>query len=337
MKYVTIKDIASRLNLSVSTVSRGLSDDKSIRLQTRQKIQAVADEMGYKRNKAAALLRTGRTNTVGVVVNEMLTPFASRVLEGIQAELQSAGYQMQIANSREDPQQERRNLQLMENSFVDGIIVAPCHGQSNVDEFQGLLKGGHPMVFFARSIKNLDVSKVVSNDNDKAYFLTEHLIRSGRKRIVHVKGPDDVSNFVDIYRGYTECLRHFGLKVDPELVVESALSVTDGQLVADRLVDSGIEFDAVFACTDILAIGVMNRLRQLGYDVPGDVAVAGFSGSPLSEMVYPALTTVEPPHFEMGVQTARLLLDQIEAETPQEPRTVVLDSKICLRASTCLG
>lgn len=333
MKHVTIKDIAVRLNLSVSTISRALADDKNIRFETRARIVKTAEEMGYRRNPVAALLRTGRTNSIGIIVNEMITSFAAKVIEGIQSVLHTKGYRIHIADSHDDPMQERRNLQMMESSLVDGLIVAPCNNSSNIDEFRRLAAKGLPMVFFSRSIKDLDVSKVVANDYDKAFYLTEHLLRSGRKRIVHVCGPDDVNNFADIRRGYTDCLRKFKVELSPDLIIPADLCVSDGQRVADQLVEDGVDFDAVFACTDILAISIMNALRRHGYSIPDDIAVAGFSGSPLAQLVYPLLTTVEPPHFEMGEKTARLLLDRIAAPSA-DLQTIVLDSRICLREST---
>lgn len=333
MKHVTIKDIAVKLGLSVSTVSRALADDKNIKEETKKLVADTAQRMGYRRNYAAALLRSGKTGVIGVVVNEMLTPFASKVLEGIQKVTMEAGYRIQIANSYDDPEQERRNLQMMENSMVDGLIVVPCSDSANLDEFRRIIERGHPMVFFARSIKNLDVSKVVANDYDKAYYLTQHFIRSGRRRIVHVTGPDDISNYAEIRRGYIDCIKRSGLEFDPQLIVKANLNVKAGQDTADWLMQSGIEFDSIFACTDILAIGIMNKLRSYGVMVPQDVAIAGFSGSQLSQLVYPALTTVEPPLLEMGEKTAQLLLERIQ-RPDSEMKTIVLDSLLCLRESS---
>lgn len=333
MKNVTIKDIANRLSVSVSTVSRALADDKNIRKETKQQIVETAADMGYKRNNVAAILRTGRTFTIGVIVNETTTSYASQVLEGIQSVLHEAGYHINFADSHDSVEQERQNLKMMENALVDGIIVAPCQSSANLEEFRRLINSGRQIVFFGRSLKDLEVPKVIANDYDKAYYLTEHLIRSGCTRIVHVSGPKEVDNYSDITRGYQDCLKKFKVPYDNALIVESEISVNGGYQTADHLIENKIDFDSIFACCDLLAICIMNRLRHHGLRIPQDVSVAGFSGSTLSQLVYPTLTTVEPPLREMGEKVAKLMLKRIK-NPGSETETIVVDSRIQTREST---
>lgn len=333
MKNVTIKDIANHLCISVSTVSRALSDDKNIRKETKERIFKAAAELGYRRNPLAVNLRTGRSNTIGVIANEMISPFAALVFKGIQDVMLDAGVNVIMANSDNDSEQERRNLQIMESSMADGIIISLCEGSRNMDEFRRLQAKGIPMVFCAHTPSGFDASQVMVNDYDKAFYLMDHLICSGRRRIVHIKGPEDSVGHADIFRAYLDSLRKFGIEPDESLVIPARLSVEEGRRVADEILDSGIDFDAVFACGDLPAIGVMNRLRERGVRVPEDVSVAGFYGSPLSQMVYPALTTVEPPLYEMGQKAADLLLKRISYPDVKSER-VVVDAKIRLREST---
>ena len=193
MKHITIKDIARHLSLSVSTVSRALINDKNIRQETKERVLETAKMLGYKPNPVATNLKYGHTNTVGVIVPEMLTPFASQVISGIQSVLYANGIKVIIAESDEDPNKERENLQTMERFMVDGIIICLCSYKENLDQYIRLQQAEMPMVFYDRIPYGMNVSQVIVDDYIKAFFLVEHLIREGYRHIVHLQGPDDVS------------------------------------------------------------------------------------------------------------------------------------------------
>jgi DNA-binding LacI/PurR family transcriptional regulator len=333
MKRVTIKDIAKHLTLSVSTVSRALVDDKNIRRETKEKVLEAAKTLGYKPNPVATNLKYGRTNTVGVIVPEMLTPCAALVIEAIQKVLHPAGLKVIIAQSNENPEVERENLLMMERFMVDGIIICLSHHSANAGEYARVQAEGVPLVFYDRVPDDPNVSKVVINDYTKSFFLVEHLIRSGRKRIAHLQAPDYILNTGERYMGYRDCLEKFHIPYDDKLVVKTGITIEDGRQAAEKLLENQIPFDALFAFTETLAIGAMNYLREQSVKIPEEVAVAGFSGTVLSTIVYPQLTTVEQPFEKMGQTAAELILEKIK--NPKAPnRAVVLDAEIRLRAST---
>lgn len=333
MKHVTIKDIARSLCISVSTVSRALTDDKNIRRETREAVLREAERLGYRRNPVAMNLKMGRTNTIGVIVPEMHTPYASQVVAGIQSILYKNNQKVMIAESDENPNRERESLQMMEEFMVDGLIVSICSYKHNVETYRRLAKEGVAIVFYDRIPHGMDdMPQVMVDDNNDSYFMAEHLIRLGRRRIAYLYGPDDVYNAVERGRGYSEAMEKFHI-YDPQLVVKTGMTFTDGAAAMDSLVRQGIEFDAVYAFTDTLAIGAMNRLRELGRRVPEDVAVAGFSGTELSTIVYPQLTTVEPPLVEMGKRAAELVLEKVR-NPEAENRKIVLRTEMKCRAST---
>ena len=331
MKHVTIKDIARSLCISVSTVSRALTDDKNIRRETREAVLREAERLGYRRNPVAMNLKMGRTNTIGVIVPEMHTPYASQVVAGIQSVLYKNNQKVMIAESDESPL--RESLQMMEEFMVDGLIVSLCSYRQNIDVYRRLAAAGMAIVFYDRIPHGLDdMPQVMVDDNNDSYFMAEHLIRLGRRRIAYLYGPDDVYNAVERERGYREAMEKFHV-YDPQLVIKTGMTFADGAAAVDDLERRGIEFDAVFAFTDTLAIGAMNRLRELGRRIPEDVAVAGFSGTELSTIVYPKLTTVEPPLTEMGQRAAELVLEKVR--NPEvENRKIVLRTEMKCRAST---
>lgn len=333
MKHVTIKDIARSLCISVSTVSRALTDDKNIRRETREAVLREAERLGYRRNPVAMNLKMGRTNTIGVIVPEMHTPYASQVVAGIQGILYKNNQKVMIAESDEDPNRERESLQMMEEFMVDGLIVSICSYKHNVETYRRLAKEGVAIVFYDRIPHGMDdMPQVMVDDNNDSYFMAEHLIRLGRRRIAYLYGPDDVYNAVERGCGYREAMEKFHI-YDPQLVVNTGMTFADGAAAMDSLLRQGIEFDAVYAFTDTLAIGAMNRLRELGRRVPEDVAVAGFSGTELSTIVYPQLTTVEPPLVEMGKCAAELVLEKVR-NPEAENRKIVLRTEMKCRAST---
>ncbi len=334
MKRVTIKDIANHLTISVSSVSRALSGDKNIRRETKEAVLEAAKLLGYKPNPVATNLKYGRTNTIGVIVPEMITPYASQVISGIQEVLYGSGIKVIIAQSSESWESERENLATMERFMVDGIIVNLCDFKRNKCEYQRLHDDGMPMVFFDRIPHQMDVSQVVVDDYMKSFFLTEHLIRQGCKRIVHLRGADAVYNSELREKGYRDALQKFNIQLDfSKYIVNSGLRFEDGNRAVGELLAANLEFDAIFAFTDTLAIGALGRLRDEGICVPNDVAVASFSGTVLSTIVHPKLTTVEPPLVQMGREAAQLILEKIK--DPESPaRSIVLDADIVYRDST---
>lgn len=333
MKRITIKDIANNLNLSVSTVSRALSGDKNIRQETKDKIFKAADELGYHRNVIAAGLRSGRTNTIAFMADEMQNIFVSQVYHGIQEVMHDSGVRILICCSNADPDQERENLRIMENSMIDGVIMNLSHATDHTETFKRFEERGIPMVFFTNSPGNMETTKVVANNYDKAFYLTDYLICSGRRKIVHITGPQTISEIVDIKRAYCDALRKFQIPVYKDLIFETSLHIDGGRRIVDELIRNNVEFDAIFACNDLVAIGAMNRLHDYGKKIPEEVSIAGFSGSPISEIVYPPLTTVELPYKEIGKKAAELLLNRIKhPDTP--PVTVVMEAQIKLRDST---
>lgn len=332
-RRTTIKDIAKHLGLSVSTVSRALNNNENIKKETRELIMETARELNYRSNPIGLSLRHGVTNTIGVLVPEMVTPFASEVISGVQETLNKKEYKVIIAQSNEDPEKERENLQLMENFMVDGIIICPCDFKTNKNEYLKLQRHGIPIVFYDRIPFGMEVPNVIVDDYRESFFMVEHLIRLGRKRIVHVQGPRYIYNTVERARGYKDALKKFNIPLDDSLVIKTGMTFDDGRHAAETLLRRHVEFDAIFTFTETLALGIMNHLKYNLIKIPSEVAVASFSGTALSTVVYPQLTSVEQPKRLMGETAANLILEKISH--PSIPnKKVVLKSEIKLRTST---
>lgn len=334
MKRATIKDLSKFLSLSTSTISRALLNDKNVNFETRQRVLDAADQLGYKPNLTALNLKSGKSKTIGIVVPEMVTPFSAKVLEGIQNVLYPLGYRLVITQCDENPLIERENLELLEGFDVDGIIINVCHETFNNDIYRRIMGQGIPLVFFDRiPDKALDVSKVIVDDYIKTSLMVEHLVETGRKRIAYIMGPPTIRNVRERFNGYKRIVDKYGI-FDERLITQTeGMTFNDGRNAIQQLLDKKVEFDSVFAFSDTLAIGAMNFLLEKSLKIPGDVAVASFSGTELSTMVYPQLTSVQQPLTKMGEIAAELILEKIkDNSTPS--KTVSLDALLVFRTST---
>jgi len=333
MNNVTIKDIAAALSLSVSTVSRALSGDRNIREETRGRVLAAAEKMGYRKNPVAASLKAGRTRTVGVVVPEMWSGYTVQMIRGLQSVLYPLGIRVIIADSGEDPKREEENILMMERFMVDGLVVGLCSYLKNKDLYQRLIAQKTPMVFYGRIPHGLNVSQVLVDDYAKSFFMVEKMILSGRRRIVHLEGPEYIYNSLERSRGYRDALMKYDLDRDLSLRVRTGITIDDGARAVDRLLEEKVPFDAIFSFTERPAVGAMGRLQELGKRIPEDIAVCSFSGTTYTDVVYPRLTTVEPPMFAMGESVAELLIEKVK-DPDSAPRTVVLNAEIKMLGST---
>ena len=334
MRRITIKDLSKFLSLSTSAISRALLHDKNVNEETRKRVLDAAEKLGYKPNLTALNLQSGQSRTIGFVVPEMITPFSSTVLKGIQNILYPLGYRIIITQSDEDPLIERKNLQLLEEFNVDAIIINLCHETHNNDIYQSIMDKGTPLIFFDRiPHKSLDVSKVIIDDSIKAALMVEYLIKTGRKRIVHIMGPSTIRNAVERVNGYKRILMKYNI-FDENLIIQTdGMTFEHGKKAVKQLLNKNIEFDSIFAFSDTLAMGAMNFLLEQKVRIPDEVAIASFSGTELSTMVYPQLTSVQQPLEKMGEAAAKLALEKIKNNTTPS-QAVLMDADLVYRAST---
>ncbi|WP_431608695.1 LacI family DNA-binding transcriptional regulator [Chryseobacterium sp. 'Rf worker isolate 10'] len=334
MRRITIKDLSKFLSLSTSTISRALLHDKNVNEETRKRVLDAAEKLGYKPNLTALNLQSGQSRTIGFVVPEMITPFSSSVLKGIQNILYPLGYRIIITQSDEDPLIERKNLQLLEEFNVDAIIINLCHETHNNEVYQNIMDKGTPLIFFDRiPHKSLDVSKVIIDDAIKASLMVEYLIKTGRKRIVHIMGPSTIRNAVERVNGYKRILMKYNI-FDENLIIQTdGMTFEHGKKAVKQLLNKDIEFDSIFAFSDTLAMGAMNFLLEQKVRIPDEVAIASFSGTELSTMVYPQLTSVQQPLEKMGEEAAKLALEKIKNSSAPS-QSILMDAELVYRAST---
>jgi LacI family transcriptional regulator len=334
MKHITIKDVAKKLNCSVSTISRAFNDKYDIRKETRELILATANEMGYSPNPMAKSLLKQCSNQIGVVVPEFINPFFPEVIIGIQEVLHKKGYQVLIMQSNESYINELANVKALENNMVDGIILSLSLETRNVEYYKKLISQGFPLVLFNRVSNELETHKVLIDDYKWAFFAVEHLIYQGYKKIFHFSGPEGLMFSQNRENGYIAAHRKHKLEVVKGSIIETGLLISDGEREMEKLIKNNQIPDAIFAVNDMTAIGALKVLKKNGFKIPGDVALVGFTESKLAELIDPPLTSVAQPTHEIGRTVARLLLDQIESKGIFVPQTVILNGRLNVRESS---
>ncbi len=334
MKQITIKNIASQLNLSASTVSRALNDHPDIHTRTKKLVKEVAGELGYNPNIIARNLKSSRSNQIGVIVPEIRHDFFANAISGIEEVAYQKGYTIIIAQSNEQQEREILNLNSMYLHRVAGIIISISQTTTSSIHFQRLLDKGVKMVFFDRVCNDLNTPRVYIDDLDSSYKVVEYLIRNGYKKVVHFAGPQTLEICKNRRLGYEKALRDLNVDYDP-VIFEGGMHESDGYKHLNDLLSQGINSGAIFAVNDPVAIGAIKRLKELKIEIPQQFGIVGFSNNPIAEMISPALTTVDQHSFEMGRKAAEILISDIEGERDSDSNIdIKLDASLIIREST---
>jgi LacI family transcriptional regulator len=333
-KEVTIYDVAKALNISPSTVSRGLKDHPHIKKQTIKKIKSTAYEMGYQRNKFASNLRQKRTNTIGVVVPNLNSYFMATVISGIEKVTNKSGYGLIISLSQESELQEISCVSTLYNSRVDGMLVSLSYDTKSLDHFNILLKKNIPVVLFDRVIECNGCMSVVIDNFRAGYEATSHLIDQGCKRIAHIYGNLLRNVYSDRFRGYKQALSDRGILFDRNLVLGSDLSSQGGTEAAKKILRMRPRPDGIFASNDTSAVATIIELEKSGIRIPEEIAVVGFNNEPISRVVQPNLTTINYPAMEIGEIAATSLINKLMNSQSDNLSTIILKHSLIIRNSS---
>ncbi|EAR02858.1 LacI family DNA-binding transcriptional regulator [Maribacter sp. HTCC2170] len=332
---VTIHDLAKALNINPSTVSRALNNSSRVTQQTKTKILAKADELGYQRNALASNLRKNKTNTIGVIVPRISRHFFSSAIAGIEETAFEFGYNVMICQSLEELERERNLISSLMANRVAGVLLSVSMETTNYDHMLGLKKNGTPILFFDRHCEIPGNSNVLIDDFQSGFDATEHLIANGCKIIAHFSGPKELKIYQNRLRGYLAALQKHCIPYRPELVFTSRLMEEDGIENAKKIMSLGINIDGIFAANDVSAIGAMKHLKSEGVKIPEDIGIVGFSNEPISAVIEPSLTTIDQSGHKIGKLATKLLLKQIKNESGQiQPETLVLKTALISRDSS---
>ena len=311
---VTIYDIAKKLNLATSTISRGLKGHHTISKKTIQKIKKTADEMGYRPNNLAASLRGNKMKTIGVLLPTVTQPFLSSLISGIEVAAQKAGYTVLIMQSHDSYKEEVNLTQSLYDNRVSGVICSLAMETKNTDHFKRFIDNNTALVFVDRVPKNFDTFHVVIDNFDAGYKATKHLISQGCKRIAHITAGLENSIYYERKEGYLAAIREHDLPVEDELIVKAdTITYEEATKVCEKLLKLKNPPDGIFAPGDILGVSAIQTAKRLGFKVPQDLAVIGFNNDPISSIIDPNLSTITHPAFKMGQTSAEIVLKNLKS------------------------
>lgn len=331
----TIHDIAEKLNITASTVSRALNDNPRISEKTKKQVIKMAKQLNYQPNHIASALRSGKSKLIGVLVPTANRNFFSSVVRGIEEIANTLGYKVIISQSYDGYKKEVDTVEALLNARVDGIIASIAKNTENFDHFKKVLDKGIPLVLFDRITNELEVSQVVIDDYLGAYQVVDHLIKGGCKRIAHFTSPKKINIYKDRLRGYEDALRDHGIPFDPELVAESNLQLEDGRNSMENIIQKSISFDAVFSSSDYAAMGAMQVLKEKGFKIPEQVMLAGFGNEPFTSFTDPPITTVDQKSIPMGHVIAETFFALMKNDKKEDvPQKTVLKPELIIRKST---
>ena len=328
---VKLEDIAKATGFSIATVSRVLAgSDYPVSPPVREKVLSVAQTMGYRPNIAARSLRSSRTNTIGIIVDDIMSPFVPPIVRGIQDCLRENGFLSLIVNSDWDPDQEQDAIKTLISRPVDGIIFVEY---SHLVRSEILEKSNKPHMFVHRIFGSPIKNSVVPDDHYGATVAVRHLISLGHQRIGYINGPENWHNSRARYIGYKDELERHNIPLDPDLVQPGDWEIESGYKAAQNLLTLRDRPTAIFAANDLMALGAIYAIQDARLRVPQDIAVVGYDNRDFAKIVRPRLTTVVMPVYEMGRVATESLLAQI-AEGHGETEEIRVRGELIIR-DTC--
>ncbi len=332
---LTLRDLAAHAGVSPATVSLVLRKSPLVAQTTRERVLASIEALGYVYNRGAASLRTQRTHTVGVAINELANPYFAELTAAIERAFNAVGYSVFLSNSAEDPARQDQFIDTMREYNVDGLIICPAAG-TTAKSMQRLIKFDMPCVQVSRYVRGVALD-FAGNDHRRGTFLaTEHLISLGHRRIAMIGGNDLTSTGWERRKGYTDALKAHRIAIDPDLMISATATRENGAEAIKALLKGRNPPTAAACYNDLVAFGVMLGLRQIGIEPGNDFAVVGCDDVSEAALWSPALTSVAISTAAMGEVAARMLLERI-ADRHAKRREIVLEPKLVVRASSGNG
>jgi DNA-binding LacI/PurR family transcriptional regulator len=336
----SIKDVAEKAGVSISTVSNVINGTKYVSEELILKINKIIEELHYEVDPVARSLKSKKTMTIGVVITNINRIFFPQVIKGIQDSAAKHGYNLTFFSTNDKFEDEKRFVQMLESTWVDGIILDSVADTNDEGYFKYLSSLGNrkksiPVVSLERRIDSYGIGSVVVNNFHGGGLAAKHLIDCGCRKIVHITGPIGSCIVQDRLNGYKDELRKAGLAIEDARIIEGDYSPLSGYHAMKQILMAGIDVDGVFAANDQMAIGAIKAIRENGLMIPEDVKVVGFDNTFIATIVEPSLTTISVPKYKMGDAAVEMLVKRIEQD-PNSPGVIEMPINLIIRQSTDL-
>ncbi len=336
-KDITIYDIAEKLNLATSTISRALKDHPTISSKTIKKVKQTAEELGYIPNTLAAGLRGNKTNTIGVLIPTITQPFLSSLISGIEIRARKSGYNVVIMQSHDSYEEEVNMAKTLYSSRVSGIICSLAMETRDTSHFHQFVSSNIPLVFVDRVPKDFNTFRVIIDNYAAGYKATKHLIEQGCKNIAHLTAGSEFGNlYSERKRGYVDALKEFKLPIAEELIINlKTVTYEEGEKESNKLYDLPNPPDGIFASGDIIGVSAIQSAKKRGIKIPEELAIIGFNNDPISQIIEPNLSTIIHPAEKMGKASAEIILKNLKSLKTDDIKEIsFLNTDVLVRESS---
>ncbi len=335
-KRATIHDIARKLNIAASSVSRALNNSSKVSAATKELILKTAKELNYKQNYLASNLRKGQNQTIGVVVPRINQNFFSNVIAGLEEVTYKNGYNLVICQSNELHEREVQCVEALIKQHVSCIVISISAEHHNSDHLKNAMAQGIQIIQFDRVALDVETYKVINDNEIAAAEAVSHMITQGYKRIALLEGPQNLAIFRQRKAGYLKAMEQHKIPLIEELIIKNAWTKELGAKATRKLLNTSNPPDAIFASTsDFSALGVLEVANNLGIKVPDTLGICGYSNEAFSEITTPSITTVDQYSKRMGIAIADLYFQEVkEASGTNVFKTVSIKPKLIVRMST---
>lgn len=333
MKSLSIKDIAAKANVSITTVSfilNGKAEEKSISEAVIEKVKKIIDESGYKPNQIARSLRTGNSNIIGLMVEDISNSFFSKIARLIEDKAYKRGYKIIYSSTENDVEKAKGLITLFKNRRVDAYIMSPIKGIE--DEVKSLLNDGSPVIFFDRNLPNIDTSYVGANHFEASYQAVESLIKQGKKNIAFVTTDINVKQIEERGEGYQKALLDANIDFKADLFCKVNFNQTTDETQKQlKQLFANKQIDAIFFATNYLAISGLKVLKALNKKIDQSLAIIAYDDHEAFELHTPAISAIQQPLEEIAEQVIQLILQQLSAKTKPVSQKLILPAKLVIR------
>jgi LacI family transcriptional regulator len=328
MKYITLRMVAQKAGVSVNTASRAINNKPDINKETKKRVLKISQELGYVRNATAVALRTNRTWTIGVVIEDNRNPFYAEVLNGMEEAVRGKNYHIILTNTQRDYNKEEEAINLLLAKRVDGLLIDPVQDRDN--DINSLVEANIPFVVVGRDFENIEVDAVYNDEVKGGFLATEYLIKKGHKRIALIDGFLYKSPAKGRLEGYKKALKEYGIPLDDALVSAGDIDLKDGYERTKQLFEKELNFNAIFAYNDMMAFGAMQAIKEKGLRIPEDIGLVGYDDIPFSSLTSPPLTTIRLKKQDLGIECVKLLLSRINNKR-KKTKKIMLDVELIKR------
>lgn len=330
----TLREVARKADVSITTVSRVINDSDKVNADTRERVQKAMRILNYQPSRVAQRLRgsKGRSKLLGLIIPDIQNQFYSNIVRGIEDVSYDKDYAVILCNSDENPNKERFYLEVLRSESVDGVILPPIHQHGKV--IDSLIENGIPLVCVDRKLARESVDTVVINNHGGANTAVSHLISLGHQRIAIITSSPQFSSFKEREEGYKKALSDNGIPVDQQLIkVGDPRSSDDGKKLTKELLQMSPAPTALFITNNLMSLGALEAINEANLNIPNDISLIMFDDMPWATAINPPLSVVRQPAYEMGRRAAELFFQRV-SDPGREPVTIVMEPKFIERKST---